>query len=422
MLTSTTPYNRPLGDGLVLKSITDKSDAERVIAFDAQIFGQGTAAFASDLILDHPDTRPEHWLYIEDETSKQIVSSLCLIPWQWRYEDVTLKSGEVGIVGTLESHRNRGLVRLLMARHRELLCEGDFDFSHIQGIPYFYRQFGYEYAMPLDVHWNLELHSLPDKPASTAYNFRLATQQDIPVLMGLYEQAAKGLQISTVRDEHIWNYLLEHAFTSDVGAETWLISDAAGQPTAYFRIPSHGFGSGLIVNETSRLNDETAQALLVHLKGIAQERSKPNIRLDLPDSNDLVRVAAGFNAHNDGCYCWQIHLVDVARLLRKLAPVLERRIAASLFAGMTRTLCLNLYKEAFELHFEQGKLQAVKSIGFTDEWGIKIPPLFLAPLILGYRSHKQLREMYADVSINREYHHLIDVLFPKLESFLFTIF
>jgi hypothetical protein len=89
---------------------------------------------------------------------------------------------------------------------------------------------------------------------------------------------------------------------------------------------------------------------------------------------------------------------------------------------MTRILCLNLYKEAFELHFEGGRLETIKAIGFTDEWGIKIPPLLLAPLVLGYRSHKELRDMYADVSINREYHHLIDVLFPKLESFLFTIF
>jgi hypothetical protein len=200
------------------------------------------------------------------------------------------------------------------------------------------------------------------------------------------------------------------------------VSDATGRPIAYFRIPFHGFGDGLIINETSCLNYETAQALLLHLKALAQERGKPYIRFDLPDNNDLVHVAAGFNAHNDGFYPWQIHLVDVGRLLRKLAPVLERRIAASIFAGMTRTICLNLYREAFELHFEQGKLQTVKAIGFTDQWGIKIPPLLFAPLLLGYRSHKQLRDMYADVSIDRQFHELIDVLFPKMESFLFTIF
>lgn len=423
MLTSTTVYNRSLGDGLFLKSVCDHSDVERIAAFNTQVFGPHEAEFGSALILHHPATRPEHWLYIEDETSQQIVSSLCLIPWQWRYEDVTLKSGEVGIVGTLESYRNRGLIRSLMVRHRELLCEGEFDLSHIQGIPYFYRQFGYEYAMPLDVHWNLELRSLPDKAAEgLSYNYRLATKQDIPVLMRFYDEAVKTLSISTLRDEGIWQYLLEQSLSTVVGAETWLILDAAQQPVGYFRIPFQGFGEGLIVGETSRLSSEMATALLVHLKGVTQERGKPYIRLALPDNNDLVRVAAGFNAHDDGFYPWQIHLVDVARLLRKLTPVLERRIAASIYAGLTRTICMNLYREAFELCFEKGKLRTVKSIGFSDTWGIKIPPLLLAPLLLGYRSHKELRDMYPDVSIDRQFHELIDVLFPKLESFIFTAY
>src|SRR5206468_4057574 len=101
-----------------MKSICDKSDVERIEAFDIQIFGQGVKEFVPALILHHPATRPEHWLYIEDETNRQIVSALSLIPWQWRYEDVTLKSGEVGIVGTLTAYRNRGLIRVLMARHR----------------------------------------------------------------------------------------------------------------------------------------------------------------------------------------------------------------------------------------------------------------------------------------------------------------
>lgn len=422
MLTSTTPYNRSLGNGLIMKSIADQADVERLTAFNTQIFDKRTAEFASSLILQHPMTRPEHWLYIEDETSRQILSSLALIAWEWRYEDVTLKSGEVGVVGTLDSHRNKGLVRLLMSRHRELLREGEFDLSHIQGIPYFYRQFGYEYAMPLDVHWNLELHSLPDKSAESAYCFRLATAQDIPVLMRFYSEATKTLSISTLRDESVWRYLLEHSPSTVVGAETWLVTDADDQPIGYFRLPFEGFGNGLIVNETSRLNHEIAAAVLIHLKGITQERGKPYIRLDLPDNNDLVRVAAGFNAHNDGHYAWQMHLVDVGRLLRKLTPVLERRIAASVFAGLTRTICLNLYREAFELCFEKGKVQTVKAIGFTDQWGIKIPPLLLAPLLLGYRSRAELQRMYPDVSINSEFQHLIDALFPKLESFIFTAY
>lgn len=422
MLTSSTSYNRPLGNGLIMKSICDKSDVERITAFDIQIFGQDVADFAPALILHHPSTRPEHWLYIESEKTRQIVSALSLIPWEWRYEDVTLRCGEVGIVGTLESYRNQGLIRALMARHRELLHEGKFDLSHIQGIPYFYRQFGYEYAMPLDVHWNLELRCLPDKPTETTYSFRLASMEDVPILIRFYEQAAMSLDISAVRDKSMWQYLLEYSLLTSTGAETWLVLDTAKQPIAYFRIPFHGFGNGLIINEASRMNSEIAEAVLVHLKGIAQERSKTHIRLNLPDMNDVVRVARCFDAHNDGRYPWQIHLVDVARLLHKLAPVLERRIASSIFAGLTRTVCLNLYREAFELCFQNGRLQVINAVGFTDKSEIKIPPLLLAPLLLGYHSREELSRMYPDIGIEGQYQHLVDVMFPRLDGFIFTIY
>jgi predicted acetyltransferase len=422
VLTSTIPYNHPMSNQLIMKSICDQSDVDRLAVFNSEIFGQRVATFAPSLILHHPATRPEHWLYVEDETTKQIVASLALIPWEWRYEEVVLKSGEVGLVGTLETHRNRGLIRALMTRHHELLQVGEFDLSHIQGIPYFYRQFGYEYAMPLDVHLNLELHCLPNEITETLYHFRLATKEDVSILSQLYEQAALGLSISAVRDESFWHYLLDHSLLTDLGAETWLVLDANQQPIAYFRLPFHGFGSGLIINETSRLDRATAEAVLVHLRGVAQQQDKTHIRLNLPNTNDLVRVARGFNAHDDGCYLWQTHLVDVARLLRKLAPVLERRIATSVFAGLTSIVCLNLYREAFELRFENGKLRSVQSIGFTNKGEIKLPPLLLAPLLLGYQSREELSRMYPDINIYPQFQHLVDVMFPKLEGFIFTIY
>jgi hypothetical protein len=198
-----------------------------------------------------------------------------------------------------------------------------------------------------------------------------------------------------------------------------MLPDTDERPIGYWRIPQHGFGNGLIVSETSRLNYPAAIALLQHLKTLALERKKPNIRLNLPDNNDLLQVARGWGAYNPGSYAWQIHLVDVARLLRKLAPVLERRISASLFAGLSQKVNLNLYRETFELHFERGKLLTVTNIGFRDGGEIRVPPNLLAPLLLGYRSREELRHSHPDVAIWGQSAQLIDVLFPRMNSFLY---
>lgn len=421
-LTTTTPYTRPLADNLVMKSVRDAEDAERLAVFNGQIFGESVAAMTRRLIFHHPATRFEYWLYIEDERTGQIVSSLALIPHQWRYEDVTLKAGEMGIVGTLDSHRNRGLVRSLAARHRELLLEGGFDLSPIQGIPYFYRQFGYEYALPLEAGWYLENRDVPElSPDDLAhYSFRPATHEDIPALMRLYTESTQPLDIAAVRDEAIWRYLLADSTGAATDGQVWMVLDNQQQPIGYFRIVFEGFGAGLIVGETSRFSYKAAPVVLHHLKTLAIERGKPGIRFNLPVNNDLLRVAQGYGAQDRGTWHWQIMIPDIPRLLTRLKPVLERRIAASLFAGLTQTVCLNLYREAYDLDFLDGQLRAVNAVGYRGWSDIRIPPLALPPLLLGYRSREELAKVNPDVSISGQAAHLIDVLFPKREGFIYT--
>jgi hypothetical protein len=418
------PYRKELGSGLILKSLTDERDIERLAAFNGTIHGKGVTAMTRALIFHHPNTRPEHWLFVEDESTDQVVSSLCLIPWTWRYEDVSLKAGEMGIVGTLEAYRHRGLIRALAARFDELLHEGNYDLSHIQGIPYFYRQFGYEYAIPLEANLRVELYLIPGPPPDKPprYTFRLATLNDLPALTRLYDEAASDLSISAVRDEATWRYLLGPSLQTEMAAETWLVLNAAGQPAGYFRIPQHGFGKGLIVNEVSRLSHDVALAVLRQLEALTTGRDKPYIRLNIPANSILAQVARCHDAHDGGTYAWQIRLLDVGHLLRKLGPVLERRIATSPFAGLTQNLCFNLYRQTFELRFEGGRLAAVEALGFSDRGGIRIPPLLAAPLLLGYRSAKELSQIHHDVSVRAERRHLVDVLFPKVASFVYTIY
>jgi len=424
LLHPTKPYRKRVAENLVLRSIADERDVERVAAFQVTIHGEGVGNMVRELVPHHPNTRPEHWLYVEDESTGEVVSSLCLIPWTWRYEDVELRVGEVGIVATSESYRHRGLVRAQMVRHHELLREGGYDLSQIQGIGYFYRQFGYEYAIPLIGGWRVDLHLIRDAPEDEApgFTFRLATETDIPDLVRLYDEAATELSVHAVRSEAEWRYLIGPSMRTEMVAGTWLVLGAEGAPVGYVRVFQHGFGEGLIVCEVSRFSPDAARAALRHLKSLCAEQGKPFIQLALPESNTLMQVARWMGAHDLGHYAWQIHLVDVARLLRKLAPVFERRIAASDLTGWTRTFTLSLYREAFELRFEEGKLAAVEALGFRGGAQVRMPPLLLAPLLLGYRSRKELAQAYHDFSAGGEWGHVVDVLFPKVSSYVYTIY
>ncbi len=429
MFTSTTAnVIRSLDNRLVMKYPGTPEDVERLAAFNVLVHGDDLVARMTRAMLNHhPHTRPEEWPYVEDQSTGEIVSALCLIPWTWRYEDVTLKAGEMGIVGTLESYRRRGLIRALDGYFKDLLRSGEYDLSHIQGIPYYYRQFGYEYALPLEGGWQIRPDQIPGSVPENArgFSFRLATLDDISALEQWYDDnATRDLEISAVRDRDIWCYLLTHQGYTQSSAETWLVLDASQNPVGYFRVAAFGFGAGLIMEESSRLSHPAAVAALGHLKTLCLERSKPYIRLSASDTSPVVRAAQGWGAHSEGRYAWQIHVPDVARLLRRIAPVLERRLASSAFAGMSETIVINMYREAVELCVTSGQIVSVEAVGFRpwEEQSINIPPLDVTPLVLGYRSREELHAAHPDVGIWGQSAYLIDVLFPKMTAFINQIY
>ena len=173
---------------------------------------------------------------------------------------------------------------------------------------------------------------------------------DVPALARLYDDAARVLIVRRARRVDV-RYLLAHTAGTAMEADTWVIAGPGGEVIGYWRVPSEGFGDGLIVSEASQLPYQAAQAALRHLKSLAQTRGKPYIRLATPAESSLWRTAQAWGAQDNGHYEWQLRIVDVPRLLRHLAPVLEQRLADSPFAGLTENVLLNLYREAYELRF-----------------------------------------------------------------------
>jgi predicted acetyltransferase len=86
---------------------------------------------------------------VEDTRARQLVSTMCLIPQTWTYAGIPFGVSRVEMVATDAAFRRRGLVRaqfeVLHAKSELMghLAQG------ITGIPWYYRQFGYEYALDL---------------------------------------------------------------------------------------------------------------------------------------------------------------------------------------------------------------------------------------------------------------------------------
>lgn len=403
-----------LGGGLTLRTAESLQDFERIAEFNGLIHEPELAPAVLDLMTHYPGIDGRDVVLVEDEAGR-IVSSMLLIPWTLTFEGMPLRVGEMGMVGTLEPYRRRGLVRAQDALFKRRLAERCCQLSLIQGIPYFYRQFGYEYALPLEGGLLLSHRELPMSPA--AFAFRQATPEDASVLAVLYDQASRDLAIATVRTEETWRYLLSHGVGA-LACETWLVLDASGAAAGYIRLPVYHFDEELTVNEVSRLDHAPALTTLHWLKQLAGERGKPGVRLNVPAGCTLVRLARSLGGHDLGTYAWQVHLPDIAAFLNAIGPVLERRLAASPFVGLNRSLTLCFYRASVTMRFDGGRLAEV-TLGRSCDHGLRFPPSTFIPVLFGWRTVEQMRLAYPDLSMPDEDKLLVETLFPPMAGFLY---
>ncbi|MCB0065990.1 MAG: hypothetical protein KDD77_02500 [Caldilineaceae bacterium] len=125
-------------------------------------------------------------------------------------------------------------------------------------------------------------------------------------------------------------------------------------------------------------------------------------------------------------YAWYVRVPDLPRLVRHLRPVLEKRLAASPLRGYSGELKLSFYRDGLRLAFAAGQLTEVAAWPPPDtdhhEWqGAGFPPLVFLQLLFGYRSLAELRATFPDVYAEQEAALLLDILFPKSPSTVYSM-
>jgi predicted N-acetyltransferase YhbS len=153
-----------LNDKYRIRRAEASDDATQLHALFSDVFHPEDIGTLAETMFHHlPRMKRKYWFIAEEKETSKIVSAFALIPWTWELEGIKLRVAEMGIVGTQEKHRGRGLMRLLNTEFDKTLNDEKFDLAVIQGIPGFYHQFGYYYAIPLENHINMPLHLIPEK-------------------------------------------------------------------------------------------------------------------------------------------------------------------------------------------------------------------------------------------------------------------
>lgn len=431
---------RDLGTGLILRAAT-ADDVDAVVALNSMIHRSpgtsepdvGIASWTHDLIgRPHPTTGPGDFTVVEDTRTGQLVSTVCLISQTWSYADISFGIGRPELVGTLPEYRRRGLIRAQFdVIHRWSAERGEL-VQAITGIPNYYRQFGYEMAMNLHGGRGVYATDIPKLKAgeSEPYLVRDAGEADLPFLSATYQYGNRRSLVAAVRDEAIWRYELGgQSEASAVALRGAIIQSAEGRPVGILFHRTTLWNDSILGVDLYELTPGTSwlavtPSVLRYLKGVGEaapagaDKRFTTVMFRTGLDHPAARVFPDIFVRTDNPYAWYLRVPDLPAFLRRIAPVLERRLADSLAPGYTGDLHLSFYRDGLHLTFLEGRLAEVTAEPPRD--GVRrdaaFPGLTFLHLLFGHRSLAELRQAFPDAWASREARVILDAIFPKQES------
>jgi hypothetical protein len=322
-------------------------------------------------------------------------------------------------VGTLEAYRNRGHTRLLNEEYERLANQLHPVIQTIAGIPYFYRNFGYEYAAALGGGYPVNPSLIP----------KLPDREKEPVTFEMLD--AKTFQeFLAYREKH----LPRRTWTRKIRAEdaAYLIYETTSheQEAFYFYIVKEHrktVGVFYLARWENRLDivelylddHQHVDAVLRFAVSRALEWDEIPVRVNLPNQ---ARIREFVNARTQvkdiGRYAWYIKIPSIIRFIETISTLFSDRLTDTEFCDFTGELTITDYKQGYSLSFDGGVFKGIaeKSEKNMDSYHLRIPKSKLTRLLMGYETLDGIASHEPDVLCTAAMKPLVRALFPKLEA------
>lgn len=397
-----------LDDGMVLRRPTpiEVDQACELLA------SRGDPEDADDLrlVIEHPDEGFDSCRVVVSPGGK-VVSTATLLNERVRIGSVDLQAGQIELVATDPDFERRGLVRALMGDANRRSAERGDALQVMIGIPYFYRRFGYEYAMPIP-----RLRTVKAGIDSAGSNtVRVATESDLPVLAALNDTTQSAASIAMNHSGPCWSWMVNREASC-----VW-VAESGGEVAASARAVVST--DGVILAEIAG-SDHGVDALFDHARtvsaGSIQAVERPNTTV-AGTVERHCEVVEGSDGQQDWYYA---RVWDLARLLKLLSPELRRRWTE---AGRTDTAAVLISLWRSHVTFEIGP-EGVANIRTggpeqapISKGGSGIAPDAVPPLILGPLGSLGIERERPDCYLGKQ-RRILEILFPPQSADLMTFY
>jgi predicted N-acetyltransferase YhbS len=379
--------------------------------------GEAADAIDHQLVVDDSDAGWDACGVVVD--GDRVVATATLLDETLVLGGVPVPAGQVELVATARDHEGRGLARSLMEWAHERSAGRGHLVQVMVGIPYFYRLFGYQYAIAQPEA--RAVLALP--PAADGHVVRTAGPADIPAMARLQAATQAGHDLWMPHSPACWRWLVARTGSAQLVVERGGSAVAAGRVTP----PEEG---PVVLGEVAAADPAAAHALVRHAAGLADGPDavgapgglKVMERPGGPGGDALEPFLAPRSRQAAAYY---VRVPDPVALLDHLRPVLSARLAASVSGPDSGEALVSFFGRHVRLVYADrsvvevrpgGRLQAPAALG-----GAGVAPDLVAPLLFGPHGLLGLSERHPDVYPGPN-EAVLAALFPPVRADLLTFY
>jgi len=394
-------------------------DYQAIMEICDKVFDHGDHVFINELIRKSPFGEKNTAFLAYD--GDRLIGCVHLIDTPMDYFGLELKSCELGIVATDPDYQKRGISSQLTEQFMNEVKEKGYTSIFIQGIPHFYRKFGFNYAVPMHsakftFHNGMvlkqidhQIHEAKAEDANFIYEKCLEFRKQ---KSGIYRYRPQKLIKHSINDYE----------TPELKKLYYIVSEN-GEKKGYFCLkndPNH-----VNLEEISEMTPELFASVYSFLQEKAGEQNE--ILLNVPKNISFIDYlesmselkkgdfdkTIGLLEKDIGEYAWQVLIPDYFRFFQAIRPVLEDNIAHSEFKDRDIQFNFNTYKELIAFDIRHSKID-LKYKPWTLTWDMNLPPQTAVKIIFDNFTQEELRPVIPDLIIkHQELKQLLKVLFPK---------
>jgi GNAT superfamily N-acetyltransferase len=227
----------------------------------------------------------EDAVFATDKSTKdnKIVAFTTLWQDQQMYNGICFSIGRVEFVGVVPEYRNRGLMpRIMDAVHEASDKRGDL-MQTIVGIPYYYRQFGYEYALDIGKRTKTWLNSIPHLHTgeSELATPRAATLDDIDTILSFDRALSlQSCNYAPLRREYLETQIKGSInSTASQFQRRVAVFEQGGQTIGYFIMHNFADPSAISVLQTSTYLPSSTVSYAVFFNTVATATAKKLVKV-----------------------------------------------------------------------------------------------------------------------------------------------